>query len=73
MSAKKKSGNKSSNYSLSLDKNDFDKKSNNLLGKLRANFTGTKFHIYNSGDNPKSKHAPADTVRTELGLVKYVI
>lgn len=72
ISAKKRSGNKSSNYTLSLDKTDFDPKSNNCLGKVRSNFLGTRFGIYDSGENAKAKHVPADMVRQELGLVKYV-
>ena len=72
LSAKKKSGNKSSNYTLSLDKNDFDKKSINCVGNLRSNFLGTKFNIYDAGMSSKAKTVPADMVRTELGLVKYV-
>ena len=35
MAAKKRSGNKSSNYMISLSPDDFKKGSNNILGKLR--------------------------------------
>lgn len=72
MSAKKKSGNKSSNYSLSLDRNDFGRQSANCIGKLRSNFLGTKFNVFDAGENPKAKTIPADMVRKELGLIKYV-
>ena len=41
LSAKKKSGNKTKNIVLSLSKNDFNRKSENCLGKLRSNFVGT--------------------------------
>lgn len=53
MSAKKKYGNKSTNIVFSLSKNDFNRKSENCLGKLRSNFVGTQFHIYDKGENPK--------------------
>ena len=72
LSAKKKGGNKSSNYTLSLDKNDFGKKSVNVVGKLRSNFLGTKFKIYDGGANPKQKSAPAESLRNEMGVIKYV-
>lgn len=55
-----------------MDKNDFDKKSANIVGKLRSNFLGTKFNIFDCGTNPKSRTAPVDLVRNELGLIKYV-
>lgn len=52
MSAKKKSTSKSANYILSLSRNDFNRKSNNCLGKLRSNFIGTEFFLYDNGENP---------------------
>jgi hypothetical protein len=41
MSAKKKSGNKSSNYVISTDKNVFDKKEESFIGNVKSNFVGT--------------------------------
>lgn len=57
---------------MSMDKNDFGKKSPNIVGKLRSNFLGTKFNVYDAGANPKKKNAPGEPLRTELGLIKYV-
>jgi len=45
MSAKKRSGNKSSNYLISTDKNTFDKNRNSFIGKLRSNFIGTEYNV----------------------------
>lgn len=71
MSAKKKSGNKSTNIVLSLSKNDFNRKSENCLGKLRSNFVGTEFHLYNSGENPDKKNKFNSPIREELGYIEY--
>lgn len=52
MSAKKRSGNTTSNYLVSLDKNDLSSKGSNYLGKVRSNWVGTEFFAYDSGHNP---------------------
>ena len=71
MSAKKKSRNKSTNIVLSLDKNDFNWKSENCIGKLKSNFVGTEFHIYDAGENPKVKSRYTEPLRKELGYIEY--
>ena len=43
ISAKKRSGNKTSNYLMSMDKNNLDRKSPGFLGKVRSNFLGMIF------------------------------
>ena len=40
------------------------------VGKLRSNFIGTEFHIYDTGENPKKARYP-DQVRKELGVITY--
>lgn len=83
MSAKKRSHNKSSNYLISLHPDDFRKGSDQILGtyilfgifffiigKLRSNFLGTEFHVYDTGENPKKARYP-DQVRKELGVITY--
>jgi len=59
MSAKKRSGMKTSHYLISMDKNDMNRKSSNYLGKVRSNFLGTVFNIYDDGENPKSEKNPS--------------
>lgn len=64
MSAKKRSGNRTSNYTISLLSLDQLNKSNNeaamtsedpnYLGKLRSNFSGSEFTGYDAGINPKT-------------------
>ena len=41
-----------------------------FIGKLRSNFIGTEFHIYDTGENPKKARYP-DQVRKELGVITY--
>lgn len=70
LSAQKKAHNKSSNIVLSLSQQDFSRKSENCLGKLRSNFVGTQFHLYDNGENPKSKKVGRE-IRKEFSFVEY--
>ena len=53
--AKKKPGNKTSNYHISMDKKltKGTRGSDAFVGKLRSNFMGTEFYLYDNGTNPK--------------------
>ena len=53
MSAKKNGFNNTSNYSISMSRNDLDNKNINYLGKVRSNFMGTEFVFYDNGVTPK--------------------
>ena len=70
MNGKKRSGNTTSNYLITLDQDKMKKGSKGFLGKLRSNFIGTEFYLYDSGDNPK-KAKNFDDVRTQQGVVEY--
>ncbi|KRX07799.1 Tubby C-terminal-like domain [Pseudocohnilembus persalinus] len=70
MSGKKRSGCKTSNYLISMDKNKIDKKSPGFIGKVRSNFMGTEFHVYDTGLNPKDTKV-YEKVRRELACVLY--
>ena len=52
MAAKKRSGNTTSNYLISSDRNNLETKGDNYIGKLRSNWMGTEFVGYDSGYNP---------------------
>ena len=65
MSSKKKTGNTTSNYLISLDKNDLSSKGKNYLGKLRSNWVGTEFVGYDCGHAP-DKPEQGGEVRKEL-------
>jgi tubby-related protein 1 len=83
MAARKKPS-KTSNYLISMDSDNFEK-GDKYLGKVRANFLGTEFAIYDSGAKPKAGNADDDApaaagalggdarerTRTELGFVLY--
>lgn len=53
MTAKKQAYNNTSNYIISFNKNDLNKKSMYFLGKVRSNFMGTEFNLFNNGENVK--------------------
>jgi tubby-related protein 1 len=81
MTSKKRTGSKTSNYLISMGRNDHDKDSNNILGKLRGNFQSTEYIIYDHGKNPNSsidddkndEHhgGEGNNARIELGSVVY--
>jgi tubby-related protein 1 len=53
MAARKRSGMKTSHYLISKNNKDMNRKSENYLGKVRSNFMGTCFNIWDNGENPK--------------------
>lgn len=67
---KKRSGNTTSNYMICIDEAKMKKNSAGYLGKLRSNFLGTEFYIYDGGDNPK-KAKNMEEARNQLGVVEY--
>jgi tubby and related proteins len=73
MVAKKRQNNKTANYLISVDKRDASRDSASYVGKVRANFVGTEFTIYDDGQSPESRgHASSATqLRQELGIVNY--
>jgi len=72
MTGKKRAGNKTSNYLISSEKGDMNRSSSSFLGKLRANFVGTEFQIYDDGANPKDMDPDRnEQPRRELGVVLY--
>jgi tubby-related protein 1 len=90
MASKKRPKNKTSNYLISSDSTNLNRSSssssaagpggNSYLGKLRSNFVGTEFQVFDDGLNPKDSEedgaagaaGSANTaVRCELGAVMY--
>jgi len=75
MTSKKRPANKTSNYLISMGRNDHDKDSNNILGKLRAIFHDTEYVLYDNGKKPDDcsqdgKNDGGDDVRVELGAIR---
>jgi len=53
LNGKKRSGNKTSNYMITIDQDKLKKSNKGYLGKVRSNFLGTEFYLYDSGNNEK--------------------
>ena len=62
--------NQTSNYMITIEQKKFEKDSNGYLGKVRSNFLGTEFCLFDSKENPK-KTAPNEEPRQQLGVVQY--
>jgi tubby-related protein 1 len=70
LAGKKRKKNRTSNYALSLDDKDLKRGSDNFFGKLRANFVGTEFTIYDRGESAKNGDT-ASLARKQLGVISY--
>ena len=53
LTGKKRGMNATSNYMITIEQKKFEKDSNGYLGKVRSNFLGTEFSIFDSKENPK--------------------
>lgn len=76
MSAKKRKKKATSNYLISISRNDLNKGSDNIIGKLRANFSGTIFQVFGSGRSPKDvddfyDERNEEPLRKEHGVIMY--
>lgn len=85
LASKKRARNRTSNYVVSLDPKDMNRNSSACVGKLRANFLGTEFQLFDNGVNPTKKKSikkyedvnddsttsDEPFVRSELGAVLY--
>ena len=72
MNAKKRSGNKTSNYIITSKEANYDRKSSHYIGKLRSNYGKSEYTIYNNGENWfKNKNLKRNDIRDELGCIFY--
>lgn len=71
MCSKKRANNKTSNYLISKAEGDLNKDSVNCLGKLRSNFVGTEFQVFDNGVNPNGDSYGQGNTRRELAVVTY--
>lgn len=72
LAARKRKRSKTSNYLITVDATDLKRDGDNFIGKLRANYLGTQFTVYDGGINP-NKNVPDDEIREELISIIYVI
>ena len=71
LAGKKKSGSATSKYVISADEKQMEKSLNGYLGKVRSNFLGTEFTIFDNGKGPKKASAAKDNLRYQHGCVQY--
>jgi tubby-related protein 1 len=68
----KRKHNKTSNYLISIDRDDLSRESGHFYGKLRSNFVGTEFTAYDKGEKPtKEGEARGLAQRHEIAAVIY--
>ncbi|XP_077595138.1 uncharacterized protein LOC144211628 [Stigmatopora nigra] len=73
MAARKRMRSKTSNYLISTDPTNLSRDTNCYIGKLRSNVLGTKFTVYDGGENPEKKPfiKECESVRQELAAICY--
>lgn len=71
LAARKRKKSRSSNYLISTNAKDLSREGENFVGKLRSNFLGTSFTIYDNGAKPGSRSTRQYDIRQELAAVHY--
>lgn len=69
MSARKRPNNTSANYIITMNYDNFEK-DDQYLGKVRSNFFGTEFTLYDTGLNPKDTENSSEW-RSHFAAVEY--
>ncbi|KAF3853446.1 hypothetical protein F7725_014134 [Dissostichus mawsoni] len=73
MAGRKRKKSKTSNYLITTDPVNLTRDTNCYIGKLRSNILGTKFTVYDGGENPEKKPfvKECESVRQELAAICY--
>jgi hypothetical protein len=73
LAGRKRKKSKTSNYILSIDPTDLSRGGENCVGKLKSNFVGTSFTVYDNGVNPGKgvTMVEGSSFRQELAAVVY--
>ncbi|XP_013768744.1 tubby protein [Pundamilia nyererei] len=73
MAGRKRKKCKTSNYLISTDPTNLSRDTNSYIGKLRSNVLGTKFTVYDGGENPEKKPfiKECESMRQELAAICY--
>nr|XP_061807935.1 tubby protein homolog [Nerophis lumbriciformis] len=73
MAGRKRVRSKTSNYLISTDPTNLSRDTSCYIGKLRSNVLGTKFTVYDGGENPEKKPfiKECESVRQELAAIFY--
>ncbi|XP_054876359.1 tubby-related protein 3 isoform X3 [Poeciliopsis prolifica] len=74
LAGRKRKKSKTSNYLISVDATDLSRDGESFIGKLRSNYTGTKFTVYDNGINPSKNLGTLleeSNTRQELAAICY--
>ncbi|XP_038604690.1 tubby-related protein 1 [Tachyglossus aculeatus] len=71
LAGRKRKKSKTSNYVISSDPIDLSRGGKNFVGKLRSNLLGTRFTVFDNGENPDRAITDWSAVRQELAAVVY--
>ncbi|XP_060715346.1 tubby protein homolog isoform X1 [Tachysurus vachellii] len=73
MAGRKRKKSTTSNYLISIDPTDLSRDTSSYIGKLRSNVLGTKFTVYDNGENPEKKPfvKESESLRQELAAICY--
>ncbi|KAK5850681.1 hypothetical protein PBY51_001539 [Eleginops maclovinus] len=73
LAGRKRKKSKTSNYLITTDPVNLSRDTNCYIGKLRSNILGTKFTVYDGGENPEKKPfvKESESVRQELAAICY--
>ncbi|NWH66006.1 TULP3 protein, partial [Geococcyx californianus] len=73
LAGRKRKKSKTSNYLISVDPTDLSREGKSFIGKLRSNFMGTKFTVYDHGDSPVKTQSLVEEahMRQELAAICY--
>lgn len=55
---------------ITLDQEKMKKGTQGYLGKVRSNFLGTEFYLYDDGVSPKNERG-VERIRREHGIIEY--
>ncbi|DAZ98962.1 TPA: hypothetical protein N0F65_000494 [Lagenidium giganteum] len=68
--AQRRAGSKTANYLLTMERNPTDRRSALIVGKLRGNWSGSEYFIFDDGLS-HSKTAIDSNVRSILGVIEF--
>ncbi|NWX41128.1 TULP3 protein, partial [Steatornis caripensis] len=73
VAGRKRKKTKTSSYLISIDPTDLSRRGESFIGKLRSNFMGTKFTVYDNGVSPVKAQSLVEEAHTrqELAAVCY--
>lgn len=67
-----RSGNWTGNFLITVDHENLTTKSSGYIGKLRSNFWGSDYNLYDSGENPL-RTINTQKPRENMAAINYVL